>query len=134
MIYKAEQNQRQQAQTKLQHVPSKHCITFTVRVTEHWHRLFYGMSMLVNLQKSSGYDLGNLLQLALLEQGDWTMWPAEVPFSFNHFVIKLAIEKIKAIFAKQRVAHMAMLSCLQFCNSPYQQGSNDITLLPSGFC
>lgn len=73
--------------------------------------------MLVNLQKRSGHNLGNQLQLALPRQGDWTMWPAEVPFIFHHSAVKLAIEKIKAIFVKKWMVQMAMLSCLQFCNS-----------------
>lgn len=131
------QNQRQQAQTKLQDVPSEHCKTFTVRVTEHWHRLFCGVSMLINLQKPLGHNLGNLLYLALPGQGNWTMWPAEVPLSFNHSVIKLSIKNNKShIFVKQCVAQMATVSCLQFCNSLrlYQKGLKDITLFLSGFC
>lgn len=122
--------QRQQTWTKQQDVPSEHCKTFPVRVTEHWHRFFCGVSMLVNLQKPSGLNLSNQLQLAMPKQGDWTMRSAEVPFSFHHSVIKLKTEKMKAIFVKMCVAQMAMLTCLQFCSSLWV--SKDITQLPSG--
>lgn len=70
--------------------------------------------MLVNLQKPSGLNLSKQLQLVLPKQGDWTMWSAEVPFSFHHSVIKLKTEKMKAIFEK---SVWLKWRCCHVCNS-----------------
>jgi len=63
---------------------------FTVRVTEHWHRLRREAveSLLLEIFKSHlNMILGSLLWVALLEQAHWSRQLPEVPSNLNHSVI-----------------------------------------------
>jgi len=66
----------QWAHTETQEVPYKHnkTLLFTVRVTDHCHRLPIEVEFpSVEILKSClDMVLGNLLYMALLEQGSWT--------------------------------------------------------------
>lgn len=58
-----------------------------VRVTKHWHRLPREAPCLEVLKSNLDMVLGNQLQMAVLEQVAWTVWPPEVPSNLTQPVI-----------------------------------------------
>lgn len=84
------QDKRQWAQNKTQDTLNMRKHFFTLRVTEHWHKIprkVVDSSSLKVFKNCLDMILGNWLYVSLPEQGVWTRWPSEVPSILKHPVI-----------------------------------------------